>query len=209
MDFTIRFDSAYLHNDLENIRNQRPNMGTIKNAHNITIELPQYGNLSVIAKSCELWIDSYKKNGTAESFGTNLNYNDSDCGCALTFDQIKGVLAKLLTLDYKKKDFISSNNARTSYIMCVFVASELVRNEFLETVLLHGETYGMTLLWKYYKPLYKNWHKTSQLLYGISSGGYCPEIRVNDLKNHINRLANTDLSDSVINIYRTELSKLP
>lgn len=173
----------------------------------------------VIANGPNLWVTGYyHQDGTFIRFDGNggagvLNYAASDKGCYLTLDAVKGALGPLAGISVHHPfptDFRpGKENAevRTAYVMCVFLTSEMVRNELLEKSLLLGTRKADAIAtWSDYVLMYKNWATVSKVLYKVESGNNYPTIYVADVKSMFNRLeagvGSGDLTQNELDVYR-------
>lgn len=220
MVMDIHLNTKSLSKDLAAIRRNRSSIGA---GGEIEIRLLWTDNnknhmVRVIANSSKLWVTGYyDQNGKLISFATEgnqgvLNYADSDKGSRLTLSDVASKLCALEQIP-APVDFTAGNrnaSARNAYLMCVFLASEIVRNELLEKILLletrkPGEN---ARTWKMYILLYKNWAKASKALYSMESGSDYPTIYAADVKSLFIRLETSDLSRTEIDLYRQLIDEL-
>lgn len=213
MEFTLRLEKKFLHKDLETIREgRRALVDAHGNAKTAIICLAWNGGaaehkINVHVKGPNLWVTGYECDGRAyvnfEAEQGSLNYCKSDEGCNLELTAIKAELEKLETIDTSEA-FYRGAAGRTPYVMCVFTASEMVRNEILERLLFcEKEKNSRThYTWKECVPLYKNWESVSKVLYAIESGTFYPVIYFHDMDGMFVRIMkNGALYNSVGKIY--------
>jgi len=210
----IHLNINKLHTDVRAIRDVRNH-----NNEDMEIQLKwdTAGNVQhtvrVIANGPNLWVKGYYDQGGAFiSFATGgggdvLNYGENDTGCRLTLETITEVLGALEAVPAPTNFRSGSGNARTAYVMCVFLASEMVRNELLEKVLLLGTRRAADAkMWRDYILVYKNWATVSKILYNIESGDNYPTIYAADAKSMFSRLAAArgrgDLTERELDIYQ-------
>lgn len=197
MVMDIRLDTKNLKDDVKGIRRIRSGING-----NMEIRLIWGSNdaphmVRIVAAGPNLWVKGYyDRNGTFIAFDTIggehvLNYAEDDIGCALRLDAITSVLAELEQIppisDFSRG---GGDQARKAYIMCVFLASEMVRNELLERMLLqetrnHGQN---NKTWRDYILVYKNWAKVSRELYQTGSENNYPTIYAADVRSMHSRL---------------------
>ncbi|MDE5933630.1 MAG: hypothetical protein K2H40_14270 [Lachnospiraceae bacterium] len=193
----IRLNTRNLQDDIKEIRRIRSGING-----DMEIRLIWSGNnvqheVCVVANGPNLWVKGYyDRNRDFIAFDTTggariLNYADDDKGCALTLDAIASVLEELEKIP-PVNDFSQGgeNQARKAYIMCVFLVSEMVRNELLERMLLQGtRNHGQNCrTWRDYILVYKNWAKVSRELYQTGGGDNYPTIYAADVRSMYSRL---------------------
>lgn len=194
--YVLRLDENNLHNDLTAIRIARGTKGPNgKQNHPCTVGIDEEweidlkwrdGNdiehtLPVYVKGPALEVKGFKpKEGDRIDFGGDFNYA-GETGTQLTYWNITG--EALVNLEEGKYDLSERGYkfARLCYVMCVFVASEIVRNEVLEIMFVYGN-FGM---WENYKRLYRNWAKVSSIINGCKSNRFAEIIYVDKLKEKL------------------------
>lgn len=189
-EYDLRLDAANLHNDLEAIRidrgtNGRGGSGNIP--HNISEHegwkinliwdndehrLPVFVKGPAIAVEGFLTKQRQRINFAQAGWDSFERYDPvNDKGCYLELTQICGVLQQLE--EGKHTRFLSKDrDARTAFVMCVFVASEIVRNEVLERILLKGDCGS----WHDYLRLYQNWASVSAIINGCGADQFAEII---------------------------------
>lgn len=204
MEFTLRLHKMYLHEDLERIRANRERLQDVDLTQSFN-ELEdkmnkiilEFDGSSIVLETLtqNLWVVGYRQavDEPVHYFGTgpqdrHLNYREgTETGCVLDLNSIQQTIRKVR--NYTKPDDFYGNatEARRAYIMCVFVASEMVRNEFLERIVLDWEHLNAKYdsqfkgNWQDYLLLYKNWARTVKTLHCIERDGiFLPHIKVSD-----------------------------
>lgn len=192
VEYNLRLNADNLHEDLTAIRRARgtkgPN-GTEKYSCTITENQEWKINLlwiddgehklTVFVKGPALAVEGFltkagkRINFASERQDSFVKYNSKkDNGCSLELGQICGVLAQLE--DGKYKSFSSENaDARTAFVMCVFVASEIVRNEVLERLLIMDKYHKR---WHDCLRLYQNWASVSHTINGCNADQFAEII---------------------------------
>ena len=136
-------------------------------------------------------------------------------GCHLSLPDIISVLGTLERSSAQAPpEFWPGNGAcaeaRNAYVMCVFLASEMVRNELLEKLLLleMRKPAARPRMWRDYILLYRNWAKASKALYKMESGSDYPTIYAADAKRMFVRLETSELGQTEIDLYRQLIDEL-
>ena len=204
-EYNLRLDADNLHDDLHTIREARKK---IQHEEEWGIRLlwkdseGENHHPLVCVKGPALSVKSYiTTDGLTVDFSVgSYNYKKSDRGCFLWLSEITTILEKLERGEITREMIAGDDkHARTVYVMCVFVASEMVRNEVLEAILLKATADCAVVNWHDYCFLYKNWASASCALYGGEQSERAPVIRINDMKAAF--LAGTLRAD-VANMYR-------
>jgi hypothetical protein len=96
--------------------------------------------------------------------------------------------------DFNKR--FKEKNIMTATVMCIFISSEIIRNELLEKiVILQSEKPNVeNYSWMDLKPIYKNWASDSTKLYGNNSG-VIHTILLEDVKNKLIDLKKSNDTD--------------
>lgn len=197
----IHLNTNMLHQDVEKIRQKRSQITGDMEIQLIWGENDEH-TIRVIANGPNLWVTGYyHQDGTFIRFDEYggpgvLRYNGRDVGCEFTLAVIAKTLGPLVGIsedsnpfprDFRTQD--GNEEARAAYVMCVFLASEMIRNELLERALLLGmRKPDVRPKWNDYVLLYKNWATVSKILYRIESGDNYPIIYAADAKSMFSRL---------------------
>jgi hypothetical protein len=185
MEFEINLDNKeQLHDDLEKIRENRERLGEKGEAEIVlkwTKEDESKHELSVHVKTSNLWVTGCKGQlGKEIEFKEEIrNYMEKDEGTTIYIKGITNLLEELENGRYNNFEKTGSRE-RNAYLMCVFVASEIVRNELLEKVLIKSFSNKNYATWKTYRRVYSNFASVSKALYK-----YYPTIRVEDVGKNI------------------------
>lgn len=195
----IHLNTKELHQDVEAIRKIRNGINGDIEIRLIWVDNNNQAQhmVRVVANGPNLWVKGYYgQDGVFTAFDATggarvLNYTDDDRGCALVLDTITSVLGELEQIP-PIDDFSQGGEspARKAYIMCVFLVSEMVRNELLEKMLLQ-ETRKQgqnAATWRDYVLVYKNWAKVSRELYQAGGGNNYPTIYAADVRSMYSRL---------------------
>lgn len=207
MDFLLRLDKKFLHEDLEKIREGRKQLcktvlgqsqsaqgGAGEEAQRAHIQVAGTGgkeNIIILeAVGSNLWMEGFQteKSEKIIPFSQDreeLRYKDNDHCCLLELSALQSTLGKLRSYVKKpkseQKKLQSDKTYRQGFLAGVFVASEMVRNEFLERIVLADGLRNYT--WEKALLLYRNWETVAKRLYCIEGGKseMIPVIRVNDM----------------------------
>lgn len=218
MVMDINLNTKNLHKDLEAVRRSRSHIDGEAEIRLMWMDDSGVHTVRVIANGPKLWVTGYyDQNGSRVPFAAGedqriLNYAASDTGCRLFLPDIIGVLGALEQIP-APADFTAGGQnarARNAYVMCVFLVSEMVRNELLEKVLLmETKRPGSNArMWRDYILLYKNWAKASKALYKVESGKDYPTIYAADVKSMFVRLETGELAEAEIRLYRQLIEEL-
>lgn len=133
----------------------------------------------------------------------DFNYNGEDGG-ALSYGAVTGTLAKLRDGRYKT---LPNDEKRNAYVMCVFMASEIVRNEVLEGLLLKGLQGWHVGKWHDYYLLYQNWSSVSGALYN-TKGQRAEVIRVDRVCKALNdgTMSELTMNSELMKAYRNAIA---
>lgn len=95
-----------------------------------------------------------------------------------------------------------NERARNAYVMAVFIASEIVRNEVLELILLYGSMNLRPFLkrWSDFLFVYREWERAARVLYQ-ETGAICPVIRVKGLKSRLSNLKKDENLQKILEAY--------
>lgn len=171
-------------------------------------------SIIVLTLTSNLWVVGVQSTPGGQEYyfdKRNLNYGDHDTGDALNWNGIKGALQTLTGFqNLNSYNFsVVGTSERKAYLMCVFIASEAVRNQFLEEIVLKWDylknkyVAGFEGNWQDYRLLYKNWDHTAKSLYAVEADNiFTPYIKINDMKNSFVRIeGNTSLYNVVGKCY--------
>lgn len=238
--FTLRLEKKFLHEDLERIRAARKGMkdetmaiiqitwesnkqddngSDINNSDNSgdnNDDKKKFKIINVHVNGPNLWVIGYQWEGNGYVDFTaqagSLNYKRADTGCSLDLAVIKSYLNELENISSSDK-FYEGAKDRISYLMCVFVASEMVRNEILEKLLfckkVDAQGNRRSYTWRECKDLYKNWASVSKVLYAVESGDFYPVIYFHDMDDLFVRIrVDENLYNSVGKMYEDILKNI-
>lgn len=193
----------------ENLQCIRQAMESMNDSEDIIIRLQwQDGDdvkyIEVLAKTSSLWVVAFRKQETEawiyfetgnkeqlkETDPSILNYRDNDTGCELNVWRCKELLETLLNRD--SFQFGLQGNERNQYLICVFLTSEMVRNEVVEAVFCLGRC-----MWRDFLPIYRNWQMVSKLL----NEGETTVIRAKKVKDSMSLEESNDGIKEFHNLY--------
>lgn len=201
-----------LHNSIERIREARNFMGLRE--YIIDLYWDEDGGethrIPIIVEGPNLWVIGYLAiNGSKIYFertrkdGT-LNYSKFDTPGNLSLQNARELLKRFESnppLNNFQK--IEGNEcARSVYVMAVFIASEIVRNEVLELILLYGSMNSVPFIeqWSNFLLVYKEWERAARVLYQ-ETGAICPVICVKGLRSRLSNLKKDENLQKILEAY--------
>ncbi len=220
--FTLTLDGHNaINKEVDAMRKQRE-LADKDYVWNITLQKKEGPILHVRAKGPNLWVEEYSTDDgpwdddsweqkTWHKFGDihpafSMNYEEGDSGCMLNAEQIIGLIenfvrmAKAGPLDYTTK----KQQIRCAYVIIVYVASEMIRNEILERA-MYVTSYECKRdphSWVELEFLCKNFKSLSTKLYK-TTGEYYPTIYIDDFVAMSVRLAGDPNADKALNIIKS------
>lgn len=222
MKYDVHIMKGLFHNDLERIRTAR-NAADRAAKWEINLIWKKNGtedgkehNLPVYAQGPALAVYGCQTcAGDEISFfgaGSNGKFNyGGETGCRLNMWEIIESLEELRA--GRHRSFSEGDGgARRAYVMCVFMASEIVRNEVLEVLFINGTKGKEAGRWEDYILLYKNWALVSELLYGEAQGKgeNAGVIRIGDVRAALadGRINEQTMKDRLAGAYRDAMARL-
>lgn len=182
-----QWDITKIHGNLTTIRNWRnANQGIPFNQQTeIEIYWPNRNAnnnncITVVVQGNEFWVIGYFQGSQAQgnyiSFGGDQDTRYVNLGNAIyasfNKDAVYNYLDILINHPGNAQQPTNFNHSGMSnnqipnqmaFLMCVFIASEMVRNEFLEVVFLNPQLFPYKT-WNNYHLLYTNWKKTLNII---------------------------------------------
>lgn len=191
-----------LHNSIERIREARNYMG--EREYIIDLHWDEDGGethrIPLIVEGPNLWVIGYLFGDEKIYFekqrgdGT-LRYSSADG--ANREDELMLQNVKIILKRFEGESHLTNfqkvegnERARNAYVMAVFIASEIVRNEVLELILLYGSMNLRPFLkrWSDFLFVYREWERAARVLYPEEAGAICPVIRVKGLRSRCSNL---------------------
>jgi hypothetical protein len=163
--------------------------------------------ITVFAGMPNIWVTGFQSKS-----GAKIDFSIQDKGekyigydnvsCPLTLDNIRQNL-KPLELVKSESDFISKRNTlKTAIVMCIFITSEIIRNELLEKIVRnqsHSNVGSYVYNWGEMMDIYQNWASDSKLIYEKDSD-VIHTILLRDVKDELIKLKK--LNDTSCGFYR-------
>jgi hypothetical protein len=164
-----------------------------KNTHAIT----------VFANMPNIWVTGFQANSGDKiefSAAENKYVNCEGVSCRLTLDDIRQNLRPLELAKTKLYYEDNCKNLKTATFMCIFITSEIIRNELLEIIVRHqSHSNKGSCNWNNLIEIYRNWASDSKLLY-VKNPEVIPTILLKDVQLELTRLERSN--DTNCDFYR-------
>lgn len=160
-------------------------------------------SLSIFAVGPNLWVDAFESSGNSrlsfEEEEHRQNYQAGDNPGMIDIQTMTEALSSFMRSsgeihEWKtmsafrpaEKNSLFTTMLRNTYLICIYLASEAVRNEFFE--LIHSNYSGI-ISWKTCKVLFQNWKSISRQLHpDRTASDIIPVVRWEDWKPKIDTM---------------------
>ena len=174
------------------MRDERKDIGKEEKVK-ITLVLGSSGKqIELEAEGPNFWIKGYNYGGNLIKFRDTETYISDDNGGPISVDAVCPIIGSFIDhmdeytdVDSKKAkgDINTINTINKVYVLCIFLASEMIRNEIFQKVYFSPKCNNIT--WKALANFFATWEKDSQAIYGIDPSGFIECIRGNKFGDYL------------------------